>query len=268
MRKLTIIPLLFLFLPSLLATNDNKSADAPSLGLGGASVALENVYANYNNQAILGLIEATTIASSFSQNFAITDVRVMAALPVSFGTLGFNVSRLGTASYADLKFGAAYARTFGTSFSAALQADLLSVMPSPNESSVYAFSAELALWARPLQDLTLGFHLYNFINANYALLYYDEAIPVSMKLGFGYSIFDNFLFTGELENNSIYGTSVRGGMEYNILDQLVFRTGAASNPALASLGLGVTLGGFQVDIAAQAVRNYGKNGAVSLSYTF
>lgn len=268
MRRIAVILLALIGLSSLSASNDCKSADAPSLGLGGASVVLENVYAAYNNQAVLALLESPVVASSYSNSFSINDMRVMAVLPVSFGSFGLNVSRFGTPSYADLKFGAAYARKFGENFSAALQADLLSVMPSPVESSVYAFSAEIALWARPFDDLTLGFHLYNFVNSSYQLLYYEEDIPVSMKLGMGYSVFENFLFTAEIENNSLYGTSLRGGMEYHLIDQVILRTGGASNPTLASIGLGVVLGGFHLDVAAQAVRNYGKTGAVSLSYAF
>ncbi len=268
MRKITTLLIILSFLSSLGASNDNQSADAPSLGLGGASVVQENIYANYNNQALLGLIETPTIATSYSHSFSLNDMRVMAVLPVSFGTFGVNVSRFGSSNYADLKFGAAYSRMFGDNFSAALQADLLSVMPSPSESSVYTFTAELGLWARPLEDLTLGFHLYNFINAGYDLLYYEEDIPVNMKFGLGYSIFENFLFSAEIENNSLYGTAVRGGMEYHIIDQVILRTGGASNPALASIGLGVILSGFHLDVAAQMIRNYGKTGAVSLSYAF
>lgn len=268
MGKATLFIFLFLLSLSLQAANDNTTADARAIGLGGASVALNNIYGSFNNQAVLALLESTTVATSYSNNFSLSDARVMGAVPLSFGTVGMNVSRYGSSLYSEIKAGANFSRRFGDNFSASLQADILSVMLSPDEESIYGFTAELAIWARPIEDLTIGFHLYNFINAKYETLYYDEAIPVNMKLGLGYSIFDNFMLTAELENSSIYGTSVRGGMEYYIVDQIIFRMGGASNPALVSIGLGVVLGGFRLDVAAQAVRYIGKTGAVSLSYAF
>lgn len=268
MKKLVILFFLVInFLP-IFSVNDNKSADASSLALGGASVATNNVYAAYNNQALLSLRESTTIATSYLQSFAINDIRVMAAVPVSFGTFGFNISRLGTSNYAEYKFGAAYARSFGDKFGAALQADLLSVMPSPIDKTSYLFTAELGIWYRPIEDLTVGLHAYNFINAKYKFAYYKESVPVNLKLGLSYSILNNFIISGEVENNSLYGTSVRGGFEYKIVDMVVFRAGGASNPALASLGVGVIMKKLRIDVTGQAVRYIGKNGSISLSYAF
>lgn len=268
MREVILFIGLFFLATGAYSANDNTTADAQALGLGGSSVALESVYGNFNNQAVLPLLEKPVIATSYANRFSLSDARVMAALPFDFGTLGMNVSRYGSSLYSEIKAGASYSRLFGDNFSASLQADMLSVRPSPDEESIYAFTAEIGLWARLIKDLTIGFHLYNFINAKYETLYYDEAIPVNMKLGIAYSIFENFLITTELENSSIYGTSVRGGMEYFIVDQVVFRVGGASNPALASIGLGVILGGFHLDMSAQAVRYIGRTGAVSLSYAF
>lgn len=268
MRVATLCILLFFLILGVQSANDNTSADAQSLGLGGASVALESVYGNFNNQAVLALLESPVLASSYANRFTLTDARVMAAFPFSFGSLGVNVSRYGSSLYSELKAGASFSRRFGENFSASMQADMLSVMPAPDVEAIYAFTAEIGIWARPIEDLTIGFHLYNFINAKYETLYYDEKIPVNMKLGLAYTIYDNFLLTAELENSSIYGTSVRGGMEYYIVDQVIFRTGGASNPALASIGLGIILGGFQLDVVAQAVRYIGRTGAVSLSYAF
>ena len=268
MRLVALFSLLFFLFFGLYSANDNTSADAEAMGLGGASVARQNVYGNFNNQAVLSLLERPTIATSYSNQFTLTDARVMAAIPFSVGTIGLNVSRYGSSLYSELKAGASFSRLFGDNFGAAFQADILSVNPSPDEESLYAFTAEIGLWARPIKDLTIGFHLYNFVNTSYKTLYYDEDVPVNLKLGMVYSIFEDFSLTAEIENSSVYGTSFRGGMEYFIMDKVVFRTGGASNPALASIGLGVLLADFHLDIAAQAVRHIGKTGAVSLSYAF
>jgi hypothetical protein len=267
-RRVLLVLAAFLISTFAFPANDNASLDAESMALGGVSVTLENVYGNYNNQATLATLKKTALATSYANKFSLSDARVMMARPFSFGTIGANVSRFGSSLYSELKVGTSYSRLFGENFGAALQADLLSVQLSPQEESLYVFTAEIGLWARPLENLTLGFHLYNFINAEYETLYYEEAIPVNMKLGLAYSIFDNFQISAELENSSVYGTSVRGGMAYRLVEQVEFRTGGASNPALASIGLGVRLGGFDFDIAAQSVRHIGKTGAVSISYAF
>jgi hypothetical protein len=266
-RTLTLIALI-LHVFHCFPANDNISSDAPSMGVGNASVVYDNIYGSFNNQAVLASISNLEIASSYSNRFSLSTVQVMAAIPFEFGVVEANVSRYGSASYAEMKFGVGFARKFGEMFSASLQMDLLSVMMSPTEGSAYALTGEIGLWAHPLKDLTLGFHLYNFVNAHYKTTYYEESVPVNMKLGLGYTIFDNFRTTVEVENNSIYGTSVRGGVEYKIIDAVMLRTGGASNPALVSIGLGVVFQNFKFDIAAQAVRHIGKTGGVSLSYSF
>ncbi len=268
MRKIIDIIIALFFSSGLFAVNDNVATDAPAMGLGGASVALENVYGSFNNQALLGTLKSPTIATSYASRFSLNDARVAAVWPSSFGTLGLNITHYGSSLYSESKAGLAFSRMFGEHFSAALQADLLSVKPFPGEKSLYAFTAEAALWARPLEDFSIGFHLYNFINAQYETLYHDEAVPVNMKLGLTYTVYDNFLFTAEVENSSLYGTSFRGGMQYKILEKIILRTGGGSNPVLASIGLGVILGKCRIDMAAQAVRDLGKTGGVSLSYAF
>ena len=238
------------------------------MGLGGASVVLDNIYGSYNNQATLAHIEQLTLATSFSSRFSLSDARVMAAIPFSYGVIGFNISRFGSESYGEYKVGLSYSRSFGDLFSAALQADVLSVMQSLQGDVLYAFTGEASLWMHPIPELTLGFHLYNFLQAEYPTLFYDESIPVNMKLGLGYTVFDNFLLTGEIENSSLYGTCLRGGLAYTLYEGVVLRTGGASHPTLASIGLGVKWSGLSIDIAAQAVRSIGKTGGVSLSYSF
>lgn len=267
MRLLLLFAILFLSTVAF-PVNDNTSSDATSMALGGVSVVQESVYGSFNNQAVLATLDKTTLATSYARRFSLSDAQVMLACPTSFGTLGFNVSCFGSSLYGETKAGASYSRLFGDRFSGSLQFDLLGINGADYQESVYAFTSEIGLWARLLDDLTFGFHVYNFINAEYRGVYYDEAIPVNMKLGLAYSILDNFSLSSEIENSSLYGTSLRGGMAYHIVDQVVFRTGMASNPSLVSLGLGVQFAGFNLDIAAQSVRYIGKTGAVSISYAF
>lgn len=268
MRTLSLISALFICTASLFSINDNVAADAVSLGTGGASVILPNVYGAFNNQALLSLVEQPTIACSFSSLYTLNDSRVMAAVPFSFGTIGVSLSRFGSSLYSEFKAGVSYSRFFGKSFSASMQFDMLSVHPSPNQESLYAFTGEIGIWVQLVEDFTLGFHLYNFVNAEYATLYYDEAVPINMKLGLGYTVLTSFLLTAEFENSSLYGSTVRGGVSYDIRNILTVRAGGASHPALASIGLGVKLAGLQFDVAAQSVRYVGKTGAVSISYAF
>lgn len=265
--ELALLALLLYFFP-LGAINDNASTDAVALGLGGTSVASLNAYGAFNNQAVLALISQPTIACSYASPFGFSDAKLMAVLPFEYGTIGIGLSRFGTSLYNEMKLGVSYSRMFGDRFSASLQADVLSVLPSPSEDVKYAFTSEIGLWVLLLDDLTLGFHIYNFLNMEYAFSYYDEAIPVNTKLGLAYQIFSNFTVTTELENSSIYGTSVRGGMSYDILDNVVARVGAASNPALVSIGLGVKLSTFNLDMAVQSIRYVGRTASGSISYAF
>lgn len=266
MRILFLLFTLFI-VQSFYAINDNTPTDAASQALGGTSVVLDNSSALMNNPAWTATFVEPVAVASFSSSFGIDRMGLAAVYPSDFGALGFNVKRAGLLDYAEMQYGLFYARSFGDNFSAALQTDIFSVMPQSTAHTQWAFSGELALAYQVSPDLSLAFHLFNVLNSHYEMMYYDEQIPVSLKVGFAYRVFDNFTLLSELENNSIYGTSFRGGMEYLITPGVYFRTGGGSNPVLASLGLGLKLKNIHIDIAAQAVRTIGKTGAVSLAYT-
>lgn len=268
MCRLVITLFLLCCLFTVYPSNDNRATDAPAMSLGGASVTTNNIYACFNNQSLLAFQTQTQVACSHAALTTVSDTRVMIAVPLSFGTVASSLSRLGNSLYSEMQLGFAYTRHFGNHFAASLQTDILSISPSPDQSSLYSFTAEIGLWAQPIDNLTLGFHIYNFINAKYETLFYDEPVPVNMRLGLSYTILDDCVVITEIENSNIYGTSVRGGLAYSIMDQLTIRCGAASNPSLASLGLGVRLIGLDIDVAAQAVRYIGKTGSVSIAYSF
>lgn len=268
MCRLVFTIFLVCFLSLIYASNDNRATDAPAMGLGGTSVTTNNIYASFNNQSLLAFQTQLQVACSHATLSTVSDTRAMIVVPLSFGTVASSLSRLGNSLYSEMQLGFAYTRGFGDRFSASLQADILSIKPSPDQSSLYSFTAEIGLWAQPIDNLTLGFHIYNFINAEYETLFYDEPVPVNMRLGLSYTILDDCIVTTEIENSNIYGTSVRGGLAYAVIDQLTIRCGGASNPSLASLGLGVRLVGLDIDVAAQAVRYIGKTGSVSIAYAF
>ena len=267
MRTLCYICLL-VFVQSLYAINDDLPSDASSQALGGVSVVLDHPSAVMNNPAITAYFDSPLIISSFSSSFSIDRMGAAVALPLRQGVVGMNVQRSGLLDYAEMKYGLYYARAFGSTFSAALQIDGLSVVPQSTASSQWAISGEVALWYQPTADFSVGIHIYNVLGSQYEMFYYDEQIPVNLKFGFAYTVFDNFTLVSEIENSSVYGTSIRGGVEYAITDGVYFRTGGATNPVLASLGLGFELNNWRVDAAAQVVRTIGKTGAVSLAYVF
>ena len=267
MRTLHLLLLLF-FLQSFYAANDNLPSDASSQALGGVSVVLDKPTAVINNPAFVANFDSPLLAASFSSSFGLERMTLAAAYPIERGAWGAQIQRAGLLDYAEMKYALFYARSFGENFSASLQFDAFSVMSQSNAQAQWAMSGELSLAYHITSDFTLGFHLYNFLNAHYEMLYYDEQIPVNVKLGFAYRVFDNFTFLSEIENSSLYGTSLRAGMEYAITDGVYFRTGGASNPVLASMGIGYRMKNIHIDVAAQAVRTVGKTGAISLAYAF
>ncbi len=267
MRSVTLFVLLSLCL-NFFAVNDNTSSDALSLALGGASVATDNVYSGMNNPAVVAFSSSPVVAMTYASRFSLSDVGLTASIPTKFGVFGVNAHSFGSSNYAEMKYAAYYARAFGEQFSASLQVDALSLVLNSQGESLWCMTAEIGLWYRVTKDLTFGFHLYNMLNTEYETYYYDEPVPVNLKLGLAYSVFDNFMLTTEIENSSVYGTSLRGGMQYTLMPQVFLRCGGASNPALASLGIGVEWHQLKFDIAAQAVRIIGKTGAFSIAYIF
>ena len=72
-----------------------------------------------------------------------------------------------------------------------------------------------------------------------------------MRIGFSYSVNNDFMIISEIEENFEDNLSFRIGLEYIPIKKIFIRTGLQLNPALFTFGLGYNHKRYEIDISAQ-----------------
>jgi hypothetical protein len=96
-----------------------------------------------------------------------------------------------------------------------------------------------------LDNLRSGFNISNLNRAS--LGNSDDQIPMVFTTGFSYNLIDNFSLNFSLEKDIRYNPSVQFGIEYDIIEYLSLRIGAANEPSRFSSGMGINYSIFSLD---------------------
>jgi hypothetical protein len=271
MKKLSLF--LFLLLISsqnTYAGNENTSIGGRSSGMGGASVTLTDFWAINNNQAGMAAIKTMKAGLYFENRFLLKELSYKTAafiLPTKSGVFGLNYHHFGYSAYKEQKIGLAYAKSFGKNFSAGLQLDYLGTSLSDNYGSKNAFTFELGVLARLSNNVSMGAHVFNPVNAKFND-YNNEKIPSVFKLGINYSFSEKLIIAIESEKNINMNPIFKAGFEYKLMDIAYIRLGISTNPTINTFGFGIVYHQFTFDFASSLHPSLGYSPQCSLIYNF
>lgn len=268
MKKALLLISLLAF--SLVRAGDNPPLGARALGMAGSGAALAgDLWAVQNNQAGLAFIKSFQAGGFYESRFLVSGLGMKAfgaALPTKSGTFGLGVTSLGLKNlYSENKAGLAYAKTFGPKFAAAVQIDYIYTHFGENYGNASTACGEFGIMAEPVQNLRLGFHVYNPTRSRNGGAG-SERLPTILRFGALYSFSPKVFITAEAEKDIDFKPVVRGGLEYRPVDHFYLRAGAASNPGLMSFGCGFEMQKLRLDIASSFHSVLGFSPAVSLQY--
>lgn len=263
--------LLFLLLPFISASQNYASlAGGRSAAMAHSSVALSDGWSGHHNQAGLAFLEKPILALSYENRFFLQDLSLANAgfaLPTKLGTIGLSFTYFGFELYNESKVGLNYSRKFGDNFSIGLQLNHHSYYVEEGEKRPSFLTVEAGVMAKPLEKLSIGLHVFNLTNS-YKHKNTDQLLGPAVRLGALYSFNEETALTGEVSKSVNSEERYALGVEYFIIDQLVFRTGIALQPYSNTFGLGLDLGPFTSDFSYQYARSLGSNAAISLQYEF
>jgi len=264
--------LLFLFLFAFVMpahAGDNPPLGARIQGMGGCGTALHaDIWGVQNNQASITGIESFQAGVFYESRFLMSELGMKAfaaVLPTKQGSFGLHVNSFGYSQYSEMKAGIAYARQLGERFSMGVQLDYLGTRLGENYGSSSAVAGEIGILAEPVKNLTVGLHLFNPTRARLSGNL-DERIPTIMRFGMSYKFSEQVFVIAEAEKDVDFKTQFRGGIEYRPLPAFYIRAGAASNPGIVSMGFGVVLKKFRLDIASSFHSVLGFSPSVGLQY--
>jgi hypothetical protein len=264
-----LICLISIYSQALLA-GSNDPIGARSAGIGHASVTLTDEWSSFNNQAGLGFLSKPTIGAYFENRFQVKEFSMKAgtfAYPLAPATLAISYRHFGYSKYHESKLGLAVGKKFTNHFAIGVQIDYLQTYFAEGYGTYNAVAAEAGILAKPLKNLSLGFHVYNFTGNNNNSLP-EESIPTNIRLGISYEIKEKVLLLLETEKELNSDIMVKAGLELKPIDPLFFRIGFATLIEQYSIGIGYKLKKISADLAFSHNTMLGFSPKAGISFEF
>ena len=248
MRKLFLL----LFFPILSITNIAQiNPGARQISIANADVALANdVFTLFNNPAGLAQMNWKEVGVYYSPApFGLTELAngyVAYQQPFSFGSLGIGGMTYGYELYRESQIILGYSYNYENIFFIGAAANYQSYSIQ-NYGSTGAFYLNLGGLVYILDDLRWGFSTSNVNRATVGDQ--EDQIPVVFSTGFSFDILQNFSLNLSLEKDVRYDPSISFGIDYDLIEYLSLRIGAADNPSKFTAGVGINYSILSLDYA-------------------
>lgn len=269
MRPICAI-LLLLTSPLLRAGGEDLPMGARFAGMGYSGLALSDLWSIRLNPAGLAALEVPTAGIFHQQHFLSPDLShqgLAVAIPLGKGTLGIGGDRFGYSLYNQIKGSLGYAMRFGENIRAAVQFDYLGIQLGENYGSTGAFTAEIGMQAKLMDELWIGAHAYNLTKAKLGGPY-DEEIPTILRAGLVYTFSTKLLMTADVEKDIDRAEQFRFGVEYHPNAVLFLRTGISTGPVQGHFGAGFRFKQLDIDLALSVRSQLGATPMIGLNYRF
>lgn len=249
-------------------SNGDPVGGARALSLGGASVTLSDQWSMFHNQAGLARIESFTAGIFLQNNFLVSELNTRglgAAMPIGGGVFGVAVRNFGYSLYQEGSYGIAYARKLSEKFDIGVQMNYLNTRIGEGYGARNTFTVEGGFRYLAGEKVIIAGHLYN-PNRSKLADFNDERVSTLLSGGLQYVFSEKTFITAQVIKDVDKEASFRFGVEYRVIDNLLLRAGAGTEPTLTSFGLGLDLENFNVDIAAAYHNILGYIPQLSVSY--
>lgn len=250
---------------------DNYPSGARASGLSNAGVVLVDLWANYHNQACLGFYKNFSFGYFYENKHVVNDFGMQSlavAIPTKTGTIGTNITFYGNPHYNESKISLAFGKPFGEKFAAGIQLNLLSIYQDQDYGYTSTLAVEGGILYKPVENVSIGIHIYNPTGARYKKLDNEEA-PVIIETGLGFQIGEKLLLVTEIEKNIDYEFVYKAGAEYKIIESIFFRIAISTfEYSTYSFGVGFSQKKIKADIAFSHHTILGYTPHISLNYLF
>lgn len=235
---------------------DHFPKGAQSMGLGNASVTLNDPWAVFNNIGALGTASDQLIAfAGYDHRLGLNELTTLAAgltIPTGkLGTLGIGLSNYGAALFNQQQIGIGIANQMGLAS--------LGIKLSYFQTNIEGFGRsarpviEFGGTAELIPGLFFGAHMYNVTRSAVSKDSRDY-LPTTMKAGISYRPSENLMVNLETEKELLSPPQFKAGLAYNFEKKFWARTGINTQPNNLFFGIGFKPRKYQIDYAMS--RNY------------
>lgn len=229
---------------------------ARELAVGQATTALQKTdWAMFGNPAMMD--EEERSVSFFGVRYyglsEITDMAMSVTYPTKVGVLGGGAHRYGFDLFSESRLRIGYKNSFmGFHYGAIL--NYSHVMQGGGYGSAGALGVDIGVAAPILPDFWIGAKATNVNQPEYGSRN-NEKLPRELSIGFSYRLSDIALFTTDVVKDVQFPVSYRGGVEVNIIKNLMGRAGITTEPLTFSGGFGYSSSFLSANVAIQRHEN-------------
>jgi len=249
---------------------DNYPVGANSSAMSNATVMLPGIWSAYHNQAGLSGIDVPTIGLHFSNEYFVKELSVKGfvfAYPTRTGTFGLSFTSFGYSKYNQSKIGLAYSKKLAKTLSVGIQLDYFRTKIGDEYGKSGFASAEIGILSEPTKNLLIGAHLIGVWNSKISDSW-TESQPKILRIGVGYRFSPKVTGTTEVMKDFDMEAQYKAGLEFEIVTNLILRTGISLKPIQNSFGVGYRFGGIICDIGFSRHEILGYSSQISIIYGF
>jgi hypothetical protein len=267
---LLLINIVIFFPGRLKSQSPVNQIGARALSVSGSSVTFSDVWSQFNNQAGMAYLKGINIGLAFQNEFSVKELStksIALALPLKSGVFGLNYYNFGYTAYSENKFGLAFARSLGKRFAVGIQLDYIYTHIDGDYGSNGIANGEIGILVEPIENLFVAAHLNNVWRTK-RVDYSDEYLPTVFKIGASYKMYEKALLSFEVEKDMDFDPVFKSGLELELVENLYFRAGIASNPNVFSFGTGYAFHSFLIDLSFTKHPVLGFSQGISIVYSF
>jgi len=244
--------------------------------IGGAGVALIDVWSAEHNQAALAYIEKPSVGFFYENRFTTIGYQGFAAvLPMNNSALSFTTDFLGVKNYSSLMLGVAYSLKIRENLAISAKIDFHHSQTSEvSYLRTNVITEEFGIFARLSDNFYFGAHI--FSPFPYYFSKADSGYGTVFTTGILYKPAERVSILFDLDKDTRYPLIYRGGIEYLYKDKLMFRIGISSSKypyylqrySSYSFGIGYIFKSFRIDLAFYNHYLLGVTPQFSMNYKF
>lgn len=239
--------------------------DAKNEALGSLVSVTTGEWALWRNPAGLASVQQPIVSSSIrkSQSVNASTRAGMLSFPLKFGSAAVGVSSFGDDIYNESTGSLGFANCFGLA-SIGVRTDINQLRIDGN-STRRAFGISIGCIAKITQRLSVGIAARN---VNLPVWSHGQPLPIILNTGISYTATDNFLVVAEVEKNTDFKPTFKGGFEYSLQKKFFVRTGFNLYPNAAFGGFGLRMWRFGADYSLkfQYLTGYAQQLSIGLRF--
>lgn len=255
----------------LIAYNQTDVIIPESYAPGNASVARIGEWLPFQNPALLDGVNHPAISMVIENRFTVKELSTEAAsLQIPFHSLkvGLAVSHFGFSTYSEMLVGIAAAHTFDKLLTIGIQVNYYNAYFSGEQGNKGTLLAHVGLLSQITPDFYIGFSSFNPTRQKVYYQLITKDIPSVFTLGSCYRFSNQLVWLTQLTKAVNADVQWGTGFEYNPTNVLAIRFGGYGAPFIPTLGAGVQLNQFRINVNFEKHPVLGITSVGGLQYLF